>query len=297
MDIDKPKGNSYQYRVLNTPGFSGIQEDGRLHLIGFTAKETSRDIELLVVNARPAINSATNQLENSPDMTIEWFKTATKQKATTIVIGKTYRHPVITSPNNVAFTEGGFFITNDHGDATHGIRHSLAPIVGNGNIAFCSSSGLSPKCHIVADGYHFPNGLIVDNTNSSRLYVPSAWAGGIHVFHTSGGANKLEKVAFIDIPYPIDNLSQDKNGDIWAAAMPKALETLAAFEDPLNVVASSTVFRIRRKGEEEFEVTKMLEDREKEVLPGASTVIHDVKSGRLFLSGPTSPFISVCEKV
>lgn len=45
------------------------------------------------------------------------------------------------------------------------------------------------------------------------------------------------------------------------------------------------------------EVKKVLEDWEGEVLPGATAVVHDAKTGRVFLSGVVSPFVTVCEPV
>ena len=38
------------------------------------------------------------------------------------------------------------------------------------------------------------------------------------------------------------------------------------------------------KGEEGWKVEKVLEDGKGEILPVATTVVHDVKTGRLFLS-------------
>jgi len=40
----------------------------------------------------------------------------------------------------------------------------------------------------------------------------------------------------------------------------------------------------------------VLEDAEAEVLPAATTVIHDADTGRLFLGGVWSPYLAVCEK-
>ncbi|GIZ40607.1 hypothetical protein CKM354_000393900 [Cercospora kikuchii] len=309
MDIDKPDGKSFQYRVLDTPGFPGVNGDGRLHLVGFTGRETPDSIELLLVNAQPAIDATTKQLQDIPDMTIEAFQTDKKQTSTSLKHIHTYRHSAITTPNNIAFSQhsSGFYFTNDHGDAISGFRHSIAPFTGNGNIAYCElSTGSSDStCKIVSSGsFNFPNGLATSKTSPNTLFVPSAWTeGGIHVFKANG-PNPLEKDTFISIPYPLDNLSQDKNGDIWAAGIPKGLETLGAFEDPLNSVASTTVFKIWKEAGSNtaavnggYQTLKALEDRDKEVLPGATTVIHDATTGRLFLSGVTSPFITVCDKV
>lgn len=39
----------------------------------------------------------------------------------------------------------------------------------------------------------------------------------------------------------------------------------------------------------------MLEDRDGSVLPAAMAVVHDIETGRLFLSKAVSLFITVCE--
>jgi hypothetical protein len=44
-----------------------------------------------------------------------------------------------------------------------------------------------------------------------------------------------------------------------------------------------------------YEVKKMLEDRESAVLNGATTVLHDIKTGKLFIGAASSPYLVVCE--
>lgn len=297
MDIDKPEGDSFQYHILKTPGFSGVHGDGRLHLVGFIGKNVPAvdgnpsKTDIYLVNARPSIDIDTGAvLDNAkvgPNMTIEAFtleKYATSMKHTS-----TWNHDLITTPNNIAIDpQHGIWFTNDHGSATHGLSHTLAPFTANGDISYCSSP---TSCRTVVSGDKFPNGLHLDSS-SNRIYVPSAWIGGIKVYKY-GVDRRLEQVSYVDIPYPIDNLSQDAEGSIWAAALPKGSQSLKAFDDPLGFVPASTIFRIRR-GLDGWQVDKILEDSKGEVLPGTTTAIHDVKSGRIFLSGVTSPFITVC---
>jgi len=101
----------------------------------------------------------------------------------------------------------------------------------------------------------------------------------------------VTKVRYIDLNYPIDNLSEDANGDLYAAAMPKVFAGLACLDDPLHApTPPSTVWRVRRLNREvthkyEYSLSKVIEDRDGEVLPGTTTVIHDASTGRLFLSG------------
>lgn len=86
---------------------------------------------------------------------------------------------------------------------------------------------------------------------------------------------------------PIDNLSVDGNGDIWVAGLPQALKAISAAADPLGHKTPVTVWRVR-KTPEGYETVKVLEDRDMEVLEQISTVLHDVKTGRLFIGGESS---------
>lgn len=126
MDIDKPKGDSFEYRVLKTPGFEGVRGDGRLQLIGITGRDNiNDDIELFLVNARPTLDDTTGQvLDNTvtgADMTIESF--GASRAATELKHLQTYRNPEIRTPNNIALSPSGegFYITNDHGTAKTGL--------------------------------------------------------------------------------------------------------------------------------------------------------------------------------
>jgi arylesterase / paraoxonase len=149
-----------------------------------------------------------------------------------------------------------------------------------------------------------PNGLI--RGLDGLIYVPSSVDGRIRVFQTGDNLTLL-KVNEIKVPLPIDNLSVDKNGDIYAAGIPKIYLLSESSKDPFNVDSPTTVFRIRKsvQGEEkekspnwetntEYIVEKVVED-DGSVLPGSTTVVHDAETGRIFLSGVMSPYIAICE--
>lgn len=114
--------------------------------------------------------------------------------------------------------------------------------------------------------------------------------------------NTLHEIQEISIGMPIDNLSVDSNGDIFVAAFPKVLAFVKAMDKPFTTNVPSTVFRIRLKRTEgmvrqfEFEVTKVLEDIEGKVLPGATVAVHDAKTGNFWLGGVMSPYITLCER-
>jgi hypothetical protein len=113
---------------------------------------------------------------------------------------------------------------------------------------------------------------------------------------------------------PIDNLSVDSKGDVFVAGFPNTIGVLKAMKNPdKETDVASSAFRIRKVivrdeeaekllgleegkgGRMEHVVDKVIEDREGKVLPAASTVVHDVKTGNLWLSGFASKFITVCE--
>jgi arylesterase/paraoxonase len=131
--------------------------------------------------------------------------------------------------------------------------------------------------------------------------------GTISVFKLSED-NALVKVNEVKVPLPIDNLSVDKKGDIYAACMPKIYMWTESSKAPFDVHPPSAVFRIRKsatenKGETkstelkaEYVVEKVMED-DGSVLPGATTAVHDAETGRIFLSGVMSPYITICEPV
>jgi len=116
----------------------------------------------------------------------------------------------------------------------------------------------------------------------------------------------LEDVDKIKVPFPIDNLSIDKNGDIFAAAFPKLSILIASFSDPYNINPPSAVFKITRTskgakrqekisaGNDGYNVVKVMED-DGLTLPGSTVAVHDAETGRFFLGGVIAPYIAICE--
>ena len=92
----------------------------------------------------------------------------------------------------------------------------------------------------------------------------------------------------------------DRDGTIFAASFPKVLTTLKSFDDPQKVDAPSTIWRIKRKGKgevtgpEDYEIEKVLEDKEAKVVGGATVARHDVKTGRIFIGGKYLPLRDLC---
>ena len=149
-----------------------------------------------------------------------------------------------------------------------------------------------------------PNGLV--QGRDGLTYVPCTLDGTIKVFRLSE-SHMLVKVNEIKVPLPIDNLSVDESGDIYAATLPKIYIWAESTKDPFNTNPPAAVFRIQKSVREVggetnryketdaiYIVEKVLED-DGSVLPGATTAVHDASTGRIFLSGVMSPFIAICE--
>lgn len=165
-------------------------------------------------------------------------------------------------------------------------------------MVYCQGgSGSGSSCHEVATGYRFPNGL--HRARDGLLYVPSSGDMDITAYREviapgEAATRTLEKVGHLDMDgYSVDNLAEDANGDLWLATFPKPLDAMAIASDPFNFWPRSTVFRIRKSivgGKVTMTADKIIEDRDKVVLPGTTTVVHDAKTGRLFLSGMYTGF-------
>lgn len=162
----------------------------------------------------------------------------------------------------------------------------------------------------MVSGQKFPNGLVGDS--NGLIYVPSSMLGGIDVYQPQPNGD-LTKIDYINLYYGIDNLSVDSNGDIFAAVFPDPLRFFKSATDPYNpdIRPASAGLRIS-KTSSGYEVSKAIEDGLGEVLPGSTTIVHDAKTGRLFMSGTSdvmylycnqlltvigifSPFITVCD--
>lgn len=307
MDIDRPKGDGFEFQVLSPSAeFPGTNGDGRLHLLGLTGIDGKDEVDVFIVNTKPSVDLSTgevlDQTKVGTNSTIEHFTISTGPGTTEMQYIKTFAHPQIATPNNIALIDrNSFYFINDHGTSNAGgLAAHLSPFIRSGDVSYCHypdpSTHTHPDCKKVAGSLQFPNGPVLGH--DGLLYVPSAFAGGIHVYSINEHDHSLRKVDFIDIPYGMDNLSLDAEGAIFAPAFPKQGEMLAAFADPLGVRKSpvSAVFRVvKGKGGEGWEVKKVVEDKEGEKLPGATAVVHDAKTGRLFLAGIVSPFITVCE--
>ncbi|KAI1846291.1 hypothetical protein JX265_010878 [Neoarthrinium moseri] len=294
VDIDEMSPDKLKPRVLETPGFPGTNGDGRLHLVGLTGVDDSDgNVRLWVINAKPSVDPMSGEFSDNSKVggnsTVELFRAG--PYASSLDHVKTFAHSQIATPNNVAPVGdqgNSFYFTNDHGVTKTGIMGHLAPVLGGGDVSFCDDT----TCKEVARGLKFPNGLA--KGHDGLIYVPSSILGVIDVFEPQSNGN-LTKVDQIDVGYSLDNLAVDSDGEIFAAVITDTFKFFAANNDPYGKDAPTAAVRIHKGLDGRYKVAKVIEDSLAEVLPASTAVVHDPKTGKLFFSGVSSPFVGVCE--
>lgn len=284
LHIDKPRGDSFEYRALRTPGYTGAAGDGLMTVVGMNGVEVEGEdkVELMVVNMGPSVDPATgvpfpDQSVMGSNSTIEQFEVRGSD-AEEMVHVHTWADNGIATPNRMAMVGGSkdFYVTNLQGPHKVGLQSRLGPLLGNGEVAFCSRG---KGCRRVSSGHKFPNGLAA---HDGLVYVPNSFGKSVQVFRIKED-HDLELVEDVKIDYGIDNVSVDANGDVFVAAMPRAIEIFSAFDDPFNAKPSSAVLRMRRGEDGKLGWEKVLEDQGG-TLPATTTAVHDAKTGRFFLS-------------
>lgn len=108
--------------------------------------------------------------------------------------------------------------------------------------------------------------------------------GEIDVFSLDEN-NILNKVCPpIVLPQPLDNLSVDGNGDIYASSFPSVNLYQQSYKQPRVVYPPTAGWHIKKTGECQYDVLKIVED-DGTSLPVATSLLHDSETGRIFLAG------------
>ena len=289
------------FRTIALKGSYGARGDAILDTIGFTGESIDDStIHFYLTNVPPYHGSLFPASSTGANATVEVFSFKRGEEEMTHL--RTLHTPAIWSPNRpAALGNGGFLVTNDHAVKV-GWRNELEPLIGGGNIAFCPAEGEGEcRAAVPAPGWDvrknlkFPNGLA--RGTDGLIYVPSSADGTVTVFALQPN-NTLIRVHTIPVGMPLDNISPDAKGDLWVPGFPNALQTFKGLANPYEEISPASVFRIRKEtgvdGELKYEVKKMIEDKEGTVIDGATTVVHDVKSGKLWIGGAAAPFLVVC---
>ncbi|CAK5281472.1 unnamed protein product [Mycena citricolor] len=253
------------------PSLSGLSVHG---MDVVASSSNPAELFIYAVNHRKPIGPK-SALTAGANSTIEIFKTVVGSGQ--ILHVQTVHDPVIISPNDVVGSPDGssFFFTNDHAS-------KLGVVLLAGVMSHL----------VVASGIHGANGIIGSPGNST-FFVASTFTGGVTVFERQND-NAFLKTHHIPIDRPIDNLSMDENGAVWAAA-PAMLRHIA---NPSSLSPSSAHVIAMNTGPgsfygEKYTVTKIFED-DGLLAPGTTTVAFDTRRNRLFLHGIAAPHLTVC---
>ncbi|KAL2858623.1 calcium-dependent phosphotriesterase [Aspergillus pseudoustus] len=300
LDIDHPgEDGLYRLRRLEVTGpYQGINPENKnvLDLHGFGVRKLSQSrLQFFVVNHRPPTTPGGLLEQNvgavGDNSTIEVFEL--ERGSSKLEFLKTIMDKSLISPNDLAWVaEGYMLITNDHLTKA-GKLHDLQSYYGSGNLIACD---LGPgNCHpVIAHGLRYANGVV--QGHDGLIYISEFITGTISAYRFSS-EGVIVFVDTINLRMPIDNLYIDSAGSVWAPGVPKANPMFRAVETGERMDIPSTIFRIRNRGDSmapRFDVQKVLEDGAGLVLPGSTAVVHDVRTGKLFMGGVGSPFIAVC---
>ncbi|KAH8679569.1 putative serum paraoxonase/arylesterase 2 [Tricladium varicosporioides] len=295
---------------LDMENFSGNNGDGRINLHGLDIRADKHTgiLRILAINHRPPINPVTGELLDATKVgansTIEQFMT--KAGSSTMRHVRTYVDEVIKTPNRVAWVNEDAFVFSNDNSAKVGSARRRMVLVGGGSVGYCRRN----RCNIAhSSDFNFPNGLVVGR--DGLIYVPNTLRNDVHVFSLQQN-HSLKKVHTIKVPFPIDNLSVDSKGDIYAAAFPRLYMWMRATKKPFEINPPSAVLKITRgnngyKGpsrkahsetwdDGDYTVETVLED-DGSVLPGSTVAVYDAATKKMYLGGSMSPFITICENV
>ncbi|KAJ7718590.1 hypothetical protein DFH07DRAFT_1011604 [Mycena maculata] len=252
-----------------------------------------RELFIYAVNHRRPADAPDAASKIGADSTIEVFKTSVGSAVLTHL--HTVRDPAIITPNDIAGSSNGreFFFTNDHASKTSLLRHLAVLGLQAGSVGYCD---VHTGCKIAIPSLQGANG-IARAPNNDTIFVGSALHGGIYVLERQAD-NALLKTHTIATDRPLDNLSVDEEGVVWAATFPYGLTMLKHIVNATLLSPASAHAVVRNTGPgsfygEKFRVEKVFEDNGT-VARGTTSVVHDAVRRRLFLHGISAPHLTVC---
>lgn len=291
LDIDQP-GPDGLYGVRQLKIASNYP--GELDLLGFDVRKVGDQLRFWLINMRPPVDPATGDALDAykygGNLTVEVFDL--DQTSETLVHVKTIASDALLAANNLAVMEDGvgFLVTNDH-SSRMGTFRSLGFFFPSGSVSYCRTD--TGKCEIIAEkGFSFSNGIV--QGHDGLFYVAHSARGLITVHTLADG--EFVQVDKIPVGFPLDNLSVDTEGNIHVAAFPDVASFFKLQTDPENNKnAPATALRIF-KSNGQYEVEKLVEDKEAKSMPISTAVTHDVQTNRLFMGGILSRGVGICKR-
>ncbi|KAH8107861.1 hypothetical protein BXZ70DRAFT_17235 [Cristinia sonorae] len=230
------------------------------------------------------------------DSSIEIFSTKTGSSKLKHVA--TIDDPVIVTPNDVVGYPDGksFYFTNDHAVKT-GFYRQLELIFNltSTSVGYCHTHD---GCKIAADNLQGANGIAKSPTNDT-IYVGSAHGAGIYVMDPQTDHTLILSDRISAGGIPMDNLSFDKNGALWAPLFPRGFEAVSRYKD-FSIKAASSAWQFTTNigpnsfYGEKYKAERVFED-DGGVIMGATTAVYLPDSRELFIHGISSPHLTICK--
>lgn len=196
---------------------------------------------VFVINHRPSKSPDGQVLDghtHGANSTVEIFDIDIGQDYMTHV--RTVAHPVIRTPNSIAAAgPDSFVFTNDHHVKT-GHTRVLDMLQKRSDVGYCSAKG----CKVALAPLTFPNGII--QGSSPREFWIGSSIDGIARQTELQADGSLVLGDEVKVGYGVDNLTRDSEGNIWAAAFPKALEIVSQINHPESRRASTAALRLSK---------------------------------------------------
>ncbi|THH04497.1 hypothetical protein EW145_g5482 [Phellinidium pouzarii] len=261
------------------------------------SKKHKGDLYIYLINHRPPLPPKTAE-KDGQDSLVEVFRTRPGSDEMHYVV--TFKDPTISTPNDIVATgdeDLSFFFTNDHGFVKSGLarQFDLDGLLGLtwSNVGYCREDG----CRIAVDNILGANGITKDQKGT--YYVASSRSGLTYVLERQMD-NSLVITDVIKLDRPVDNLSVDQSGAVWATGLPNAnFLRNVHFSDPSIACPSSALRITLNDGKsqyfgEKFKVEKMFED-DGQVASGTTSVAYDLQRKKLYLHGIAAPHLTVCD--
>ncbi|KAI0000399.1 hypothetical protein BJV77DRAFT_385940 [Russula vinacea] len=249
-----------------------------------------RELFVYAVNHRKPVNGQGKVV--GADSVVEIFKITVGGNTLTHV--RTIESPIIDTPNDLVGSSDGrsFYFTNDHGVK---VGLYIARVLGVGTDIGRVLS-VDEGCKIAIAGLAGSNGIA--RAQNGTVYVANSKFGQIHVLEEQNG-HSLVLTDIIALDRPVDNLSIDTNGALWAAGFPDGMAFISAYHNSEKVAPSSALRITKNSGNKAFfgeklKVEKVFEDDGTHA-SAITSVVHDARRNLLFLSGVFNDHLAVCK--
>ncbi|TCD65610.1 hypothetical protein EIP91_002457 [Steccherinum ochraceum] len=226
------------------------------------------------------------------DSAIEVFSTTAGSSSMEYI--STVEDSLILTPNDIAgFPDGkSFYFTNDH-SVKLGMYRKLETFMGlaSTNVGYCH---VDHGCKVVARNIRGANGIA--KGRNETVFVASL-GGGIYVMNQQADHTLSHRDTIPSGGLPIDNISVDQDGAVWAAMFPRGIEIVKRFAD-MSKDAASSAWRFSKNvdwsSNQKYVAERFFEDAGP-IAQGTTTVVHLPERRELYLTSAVATHMTICK--